>query len=363
MKNKIKKGFAAMFLVVPLVLGCAGIAHAEETLIEVKKDYRTFVKEEDGRSQFKEVYEKDGIIYRLKSVQIDNVEEVYPGDIITYDSDPFVGDPEVYAPKEEIEQEGKTYHLITSKITKVVTEETTKYSEAPILYKGVEFIDSLPEAAEVKVIDEDLKQELQAKLPAIDYKESSTYWDYNFIFPITVTGYDADSYMLGETNISNNSPLIDHASEFLSYLNLPSQYYEITKIEWDGDPVLKAGEMIRNATASGRKLVKDINGVYGGEVTFPSIEANVYHGTYIDAEAENQTEQIIYKKEATATYEQEGRNGFWDFLKWLLSNPITLAILLFLLLIATVLIILAKKSMKRKKNKTPEIEEEEDEEI
>ena len=363
MKNKIKKGFIAMFLVVPLVLGCARIAHAEETLIEVKKDYRTFVKEEDGRSQFKDTYEKDGIIYRLKSVQIDNVEEVYPGDIITYDSDPFVGDPEIYAPKEEIEKEGKKYRLITSKLTKIVTEETTEYSEAPIIYKGVEYIDSLPEAAAVKVINEDLKQEIQVKLPAVDYKESNTYWDYNFSFPITVTGYDSDSYMLGETEISNNSPLIDHANEFLSYLNLPSQYYEITKIEWDGEPVLKAGEMTRNATASGRKLVKDINGVYGGDVTFPSIEANVYHGTYIDEKAENQTEKIIYKKEATATYERDGRKGFWDFLKWLLSNPITLAILLFLLLIAIVLMIFAKKSMKRKKNKLPEIEEDEDEEI
>lgn len=363
MKNKLKKGFVAMFLGAPLVLGCAGLAHAEENSIEIKKEYRTYIKEEDGRSQFKDIYEKNGNIYRLKSVQIDNVEEVYPGDIITYDSDPFVGDPVRYAPKEEIDREGKKYHLIISKLTKVVTEETTKYSEAPILYKGVEYIDSLPETAEVKVINEDLKQELQVRLPAVAYKESNTYWDYNFTFPITVTGYDADSYMLGETEISNNSPLIDHANEFLSYLNLPSQYYEITKIEWAGDPVLKAGEMTRNATASGRKLVKDINGIYGGEVTFPSIEANVYHGTYIDAEAENQTEQIIYKKEATAIYERGGQKGLWDFLKWLLSNPITLAILLFLLLIAIVLLILAKKSMKRKKNKSPEIEEEEDEEI
>jgi hypothetical protein len=181
--------------------------------------------------------------------------------------------------------------------------------------------------------------------------------------PVVAKAGDADSYMLGQTEISNRSPLIDHAQLFLSYLNLPSQYYEITSIEWDGDPVLMNGEMIRNAIAHGRKLVKDIRGAYRGNVTFPPIEASVYHGTYIDAEAENQTEQIIYKKEATATYEQDGRKGFWDYLKWLLSNPITLAILLFLLLIAVILLILAKKSMKRKKNKIPEIEEEEDEEI
>jgi hypothetical protein len=319
MKNKLKKGFAAIFLVAPLVLGCTGIAHAEETFIEIKKEYRTSIKEEDGRSQFKEDYEKDGIVYRLKSVEINNVEEIYPGDIITYDSDPFVGDPEGYAPNEELEKEGKKYTLKNSELTKVVTEETRKYSEAAILYEGVEYIDSLPEDAQVKVINEDLKQELNVRLPAVDYKEENTYWDYNFTFPITVSGYDADSYMLGQIEVSNNSPLIDHARQFLSYLNLPSQYYEITSIDWDGDPVPKDGEMIRNATAHGRKLVKDIRGVYGGDVTFPSTQANVYHGVYVEANSENQTDQVIYRKEATATYEADGEMGLWDYLKGLLD--------------------------------------------
>lgn len=355
MKNRIKKGFSVMFLVAPLVLGCAGIAHAEETFIEIKKEYRTFMKEEDGRSRFKEVYEKGGIVYRLKSVQINNVEELYPGDIITYDSDPFVGDPEEYAPTEEIVKEGKKYTLKTSGLSKVVTEETTKYSESSILYEGVEYIDSLPEDAQVKVINKDLMQELDVILPAVGYKEESAYWDYNFTFPITVRGYDADSYMLGQTEISNRSPLIDHAKLFLSYLNLPSQYYEITSIEWEGDPVSKAGGMIRNATAHGRKFVKDIRGIYGGDVTFPSLEANIYHGTYIDAEAENQTEQIIYKKEATAAYERDGRKGFWNFLKWLLTNSVTLSILTILLIILLLLVIVKRvRKRNRVQKKTDE---------
>ncbi len=346
----MKKGFAAIFLVVPLVLGCAGIARAEEMFIEIKKEYRTSIKEEEGRLQFKEIYEKDGIVYRLKSVHTDNVEEIYPGDIITYDSDPFVGNPEKYAPQ-AVEQEGKRYSLKTSELSKAVTEETTKYSEASVLYEGVEYIDSLPEDARVKVINEDLKQELNVTLPAVGFKEESAYWDYNFTFPITVSGYDADSYMLGQTEISNRSPLIDHAELFLSYLNLPSQYYEITSVKWDGDPVSKDGEMIRNATAHGRKFVKDIRGIYGGAVTFPSIEANVYHGTYIDAEAENQTGQIIYKKEVTAIYERDGRKGFWNFLKWLLTNSVTLSILSILLIILLLLVIVKKMRKKQSSEK------------
>lgn len=356
MKNKFQKGFIAMFLAAPLVLGCAGTAHAEETIIEVKKEYRTSQKEEDGSSQFKQVYEKDGVTYRLKSVQIHKVEEVYPGNLLTYDSDPFVGDPEEYEPKEEIEKDGKRYILKSSELYKTTTEEITKYSESLILYKGVEYIDSLPEDAEVKIINEDLKQELKVRLPAVDYKEEDTYWDYNFTFPITVTGYDLDSYMLGQIEVSNHSPLIDHATLFLDYLNLPPQYYEITRIEWDGDPVSKDGEMIRNATAHGRKLVKDIRGIYGGEVPFPSTQANIYHGVYIESDAENKTDQIIYKKEATASYEADGEMGILDYLKGLLdfimNHPIlSISIGLVIVIISMILILghLSKESKKGEK--------------
>ncbi len=359
MKNELKKSFAAISLIAAMALGCCGMVHAEEKYLEIKKEYKTFIKEEDGRSQFKDVYEKDGIIYLLKSIQIDEVEEIAPGDTIAYDSAPFVGNPEEYTPKNAIERNGKRYILKTTELTKVITEETTKYSEASILYKGVEYIDSLPEAAEVKVINEDLKQELKVRLPAVDYKTEGTYWDYNFTFPITVTGYDADSYMLGQIEISNHSPLIDHGDQFLDYLNLPAQYYKVTRIQWEGKPVGKEGEMIRKATAYGRKLVKDIRGIYGGEVTFPSVEATVYHGVYMEADAENETSQVIYRKQATATYERKGRIGFWNFLKWLLTNSVTLTILTILLLILLLLLTIALKKRKRKEKGAGKAGEEE----
>lgn len=361
MKNKFKKAFIVMSIAAPLVLGCAGLAHAEENSLKIRKEYNTSIKEEDGESQFNDTYEKDGITYHLISVQIDSVEEIFPGDIVTYDSPPFVGDPKEYEPEETMGKDGKKYTLKSSELRKVTTDETTKYSETTILYKGVEYIDPLPEDAEVNVTNEDLKQKIKVRLPLVNYKEESTYWDYNFTFPITVTGYDAESYMLGQSEISNSSPLIDHAEQFLSYLNLPSGYYMITSVEWDGEPELKNGDMIRKATAHGRKLVKDIRGTFGGDVIFPSIEASVYHGEYIEEKAQNQTSQIIYKKVATGTYERDGKKGFWDFLKWLLSNPITLAILLFLLLLAVILLIIAKRNVKRRKTNMPIVEEEEDE--
>ena len=347
MKIKLIKNFVAIFIAVLNVYGYAGIVHAEETRIEIKKEYETSIKEDDGRTQFKEVYEKDGILYRLKAVQINYVEQVYPGNIITYDSDPFVGDPAEYAPKESVVKEGKRYHLKSGELKKVMTEETIKYTEASILYKGVEYIDNLPGDAEVKVVNEDSKQEQKVRLPAVNYEEEGTYWDYHFTFPITVTGYDADSYMLGQLEISKNTPLIDHGDQFLDYLNLPTQYYKITRIQWDGKPVGEEGEMTRKATAYGRKLVKDIRGIYGGDVVFPSIEANVYHGVYVEGDPENQTGRPVYRIQATGVYEQNGRMGFWNFLKWLRTNSLTLAILKLLLL--TILTILTADRLGRKR--------------
>ncbi len=348
MINKLKNRFAAISLMVPLALGCCDVVYGEGKNLEIKKEYKTIVEEEDGRSQFKNVYEKDGIRYRLKSVRIDEVEELAPGDIITYDSAPFVGSPEEYSLEDVIERNGKWYTLKTSELTSVITEETTKYSEASILYKGVEYIDSLPEEALVEVINENLKQKLKVRLPAVDYKKEDTSWDYNFTFPITVTGYDAESYMLGEIEISNRTPFIDHGDQFLDYLNLPRQYYQITRVQWEGDPVRKEGEMVRKATAHGRKLVKDVRGVYGGEVTFPSIEATVLHGVYVEADAENQTGQIIYRKQATAAYERKGSIGTWNFLTWILTSSISLKILTILLLI---LLVLLTNAVKRQKTK------------
>lgn len=369
MRNKQLKGcFSVIFIAAALFCGRAAVAEAGEEL-RLKKTYITEQQEDDGRSQFEEVFHQEGISYHLKSVESELIEKIFPGDMITYDSPPFVGDSKEYAPAEIVKREEKNYRLLKCSLEPVTTEETLKYSEASVLYEAVEFIDALPESAEVHVTNLDLQQELLVTLPAVAYEEEGTYWDYTFSFPVTVTGYDEDSYMLGQREIPREAPLIDYADEFLEYLNLPGEYYQITSIEWEGEPVRRQGKMIRKASAHGRKLVKDIRGIYGGEVTYPSAAARQYHCIYIEADAENQTEQILYRKEATAVYEPDSREkmNFWDFLKmllkWLLSHPAALALLLVLLLFVIILMIFARKKKEEKqKGGNQEMEEDKDEE-
>lgn len=354
-KNKYKNKYnnciqkvITVILALPLIFGGANVAFGKEYKMEIKKEYWSQTDQNDGKNHFEEIYKKDGKKYRLQSVQIEDVEKVFPGDVITYDSPPFVGDLKGHEPKKELEKDGKEYILQSSEIIQVTTEETTKYSETSILYRGVEAIDGIPEAAEVQVTNEDLDQKLKVKLPVVDYKEEETYWDYQFTFPITVTGYHASSYRLGQIKISGSDSLIDHADQFLDYLQLPSRYYEITRVEWNGEPEERDGDVIRKATAYGRKLVKDMRVSYGGEVNFPSVKAKVYHGIYEEKNAISPTGQYKYRKKATAIYEKVRPNQFWEILKWLQTRTIALMALLLLLYLAITLL----KSAKRRKNKS-----------
>lgn len=335
----------AFILAFLLLTGYPYVVYGAEKELEIKKEYRTFDKEDDGRSQFKNTIKKDGIVYQLSSVMVDQVVIIDPGDKLTYESPPFVGDPDNYALDKTVEKEGKKYNLLSSELLDSLTEETTEYSESSILYQGVEYIDHVPEDANVKITNEDLNEEITVRLPAVSFTEENTYWDYNFTFPITVTGYQEDTYLLGDMEISNGTPFIDYAEAFLTYLNLPSEYYEITKIEWVGEPQERNGDMIRTAKAHGRKLVKDIRGIYGGEVTFPSVQAKRYRGTYVEERSDNKTDQIIYKKEIRAVYEPLGKKGFRKILKWILTTAI--ALIVFVLLF--VLIVMLKKINKKRK--------------
>lgn len=317
--------------------------------MEIKKEYRTFDKEDDGRSQFKETIIKDGIVYQRASVLVDQVVAIDPGNKLIYESPPFVGDPKNYALEKTIEKEGKKYDLLSSELQDRLTEETTKYSQSSILYQGVEYIDHVPEDANVKITNEDLNEEITVKLPAVSFKEENTYWDYNFTFPITVTGYQEDAYLLGDTEISNGTPFIDHAEAFLKYLNLPSEYYEITSIEWEGEPEERNGDMIRTAKAHGRKMVKDIRGIYGGDVTFPSVEAKRYRGIYVEKGSDNKTDQVIYNKQIRAVYEPLGKKGFRKILKWILTG--TIALIAFVLLFLIIVMLMKKKKREEKKTK------------
>lgn len=263
--------------------------------------------------------------------------DIRPGEVLTVDSPAFVGSSEEYAPLETIIKEGKKYYLTNSEILDIFTEEKTEYSESSILYEGVEYIDLMPETAWVQVITEDLKLKQTVELPVVSQVEERSYWDYNFTFPIEVSGYQEDTYLLGDREIPNGAPLTDYTEEFLKYLNLPGDYYEITSIVWTGEPVERNGDMVRNAQARGKKLVKNIRAVYGGEVTVPSVQARIYRGNYEEDRTESQPDPLIYKDSEAAVYERQAWNGYRKIERYIITITITLTVLLLLLILILIL--------------------------
>ncbi|MTK07869.1 MAG: hypothetical protein F8N38_12380 [Hungatella sp.] len=258
-------------------------------------------------------------------------------DVLTVESPAFVGSPKEYAPLETVMKEGKKYHLTNSEILDIFTVEKTEYSESSILYEGVEYIDRMPETAWVQIINEDLKLKQTVELPVVSQVEECFYWDYDFTFPIEVSGCQEDTYLLGDRDIPNGVPLIDYAEEFLKYLNLPGDYYQITSIVWTGEPVERNGDMVRNAQARGKKLVKNIRAVYGGEVTVPSVKAQIYRGIYEEDRPENQTDPLIYKNREIAAYERQAWNGYRKIVRYIITITITLTVLLLLLIVILIL--------------------------
>ncbi|MBE5976781.1 MAG: hypothetical protein E7251_19570 [Paenibacillaceae bacterium] len=274
-----------------------------------------------------------------KSIEIKK--DIRAGDVLTVDSPAFVGSSSEYAPIETVIKEGKKYHLTNSEILDIITEEKTEYSESWILYEGVEYIDRMPETARIQVINEDLKLKQTVELPVVSQVEERSYWDYDFTFPIEVSGYQEDTYLLGNREIPNGAPLTDYAEEFLKYLNLPEDYYQITSIVWTGEPVEQNGDMVRNAQAQGKKLVKNIRTVYGGEVAVPSVQAQIYRGIYEEDRTESQTDPLNYKNSETAVYERQAWNGYRKIVRYIITITITLTVLLLLLII--ILTLLKKK--------------------
>ena len=277
--------------------------------------------------------------------------DIRAGDILTVDSPAFVGSPSEYAPLETVMREGKKYYLTSSEILNIFTEEKTEYSESSILYEGVEYIDRMPETAWVQITDEDLKVKQTVELPVVSQVEERSYWDYNFTFPIEVSGYQEDTYLLGDKEIPNGAPLTDYGLEFLKYLNLPEDYYQITSIVWTGESVERNGDMVRNAQAQGKKLVKNIRAVYGGEVTVPSVQAQIYRGFYEEDRTQKQTDPPIYKNSETAVYERQAWNEYRKIVRYIITITITLTVLLMLL---TFILILLKRKKKAEAESEPD---------
>lgn len=266
--------------------------------------YRTYDKEEDPKAHMLAELEVNGDTYVISEVEHPlyvSQEVVIPKQTF-YESEVFMGDGADRKPDELwTDEEGVAYRLISKELKEQTAQERKEYKEVPITFTAIESGVQIPDQRVTEIDDLDTRQTVQATLQLKDKTVIREYWRDDFVFPITITGYDADVFILNGIEIPRDSDLTAYADAFLRYLKLDGDSYRVSSIDWDGEPYEKDGVLMRNAVGRGSKFVKDIEATYYGEVKLPAIVGKSWHCVYEENIPIDR--QTIYTMTATATYQ------------------------------------------------------------
>lgn len=136
----------------------------------------------------------------------------------------------------------------------------------------------------------------QQKLQQLETTEKYREWKDGFCFPITISGYDGDVFLLGDTEIPAAADLSDYADEFLRYLGLSEAYYRIDEIVWSGDSYMEGDVLCRNAIAHGEKLMRYVDVKYGGEVQITVKRDRNDEVPQVEIVEESETQKFVEKQ-------------------------------------------------------------------
>ena len=216
-----------------------------------------------------------------------------------YTSQFFAGEEKDHMPPETTTMEDTNVVLRRKVKKESAAKERTKHVFQDVSFTALEEGSNVPQKQDIEFTDVDSEQKVIASMNLVSATETDCYWSDEFSFPIKVTGYDADTFVLGETEIGREEDLNNFKSAFLDYLSLDPEWYEITEIVWDGEPYEEDGEICRNAIASGNKKVRDFTATYEGDVTLPEIEGFVWECEYEEIIPEDK--EFIYTMSTDVT--------------------------------------------------------------
>lgn len=335
----------------------------------MEKTFSTMDRNDTGRDNFDDVVEKAGKSYELSSIDTEVLNtQTIEGDTYIYTTAHVANKEELPEPEEEIEHNGAVYRLRSKTLKELENEAFTKKVERTVILSDIEDNDQIPGLAEITETDS-LGKEVSKYMPLISFKVEKENWDSSFEFPIKITDYDSDTFILNGTEIKKGEDLIKYERQFLEYLGLSRDYYRITSIDWDGEEYRSGGSVCRNAIARGDKVVKDITAIYGGEMVFGEVTQYAYECVYFNPEKPDTT---VYTIKATATYKEiipetapdnkedeetepeplvptpKKRNVFQKMADWVVQNPIAALGIGTLLVVAIGLMILFLLSRKKK---------------
>jgi hypothetical protein len=139
-----------------------------------------------------------------------------------------------------------------------------------VIYEEMEAAAEIPPEIEVEVSDEGEETVAVCALERVTELESR--WIEGFELPVTFHMYDAETYMLSSRRIPKDDAvpqILDCEEELLTAAGLSRADYRITDVQWRGDSYEdEAGELCRDALATGQKLVRTYKAEYAGTAVF-----------------------------------------------------------------------------------------------
>ena len=238
----------------------------------------------------------------IEETETTSVNETEEGKaVLTYESPIFTDGGERFIPEETKIENGIEYRLVSKRIrnAKKAGEMTVHILISSYLYGN----DTVPVTADVPLIDEESGTEFERELSLINVEEISRSWSDTFSFPVTVSGYGADSFYLGDMEIPGDADLSDYGEKLLELAGLSKEYYQVDRVTWDGEAYMEGEVMHRNATAGGSKLIRKVKAKYGGQIRTPDLEGKQYIGIYEEVlpEAESEPESRAETKTESHT--------------------------------------------------------------
>lgn len=252
---------------------------------------------------------------------------------LIYESPIFTDGGEAFIPEETRIEGEKEYRLVSKRIRNAKKAGEITYAQVTIPY-DLEGDDTVPETADVPLIDEESGTEFERELSLVDVEETSRSWSDTFSFSVTVSGYGADSFYLGDMEIPGDADLADYGEKLLELAGLSRVYYRVDRVEWDGEPYVDGEVMLRNATAGGSKLIRNVKAKYGGQIRTPDLEGKQYIGIYEEVlpETENETGNAPETKIASRAEEETDHSELLKaslaerIIEWLESHVTTITV-------------------------------------
>lgn len=239
---------------------------------------------------------------------------------LTYESPIFTDGGEAFIPKETRIEGEKEYRLVSKRIRNAKKAGEMTYAQVTIPY-DLEGDDTVPETADVPLIDEESGTEFERELSLVNVEETSRSWSDTFSFSVTASGYGADSFYLGDMEIPGDADLADYGEKLLELAGLSREYYRVDRVEWDEEPYMDGEVTCRDATAEGSKLIRSVKAKYGGQIRTPDLEGKQYIGIYEEVlpETESGTEEEQETEILSQSEEEPDRS---DILKTSLAERI-----------------------------------------